>query len=232
VATQSSKHLTKSQSTTITVQAGKNGYLEFELGADTITSGEEFELTLTARNSNGEVNSSFVGPVQLNDTNLSLTPAISGDFSAGVWKGKATVSSSPGKTILSASGGGVSGSSKPVEVVNKFGKSAKYVAGIWGKLGAVVASVANFISNFTHSLLNSSTRFPEATKNIASGFAAGIGFLAAAIGFGLVAARGMQALGRNPYAKGKIIGSLVIAFVVCLCFAVMAFLVAAFIKFY
>lgn len=232
VATQSSKHLTKSQSTTITVQSGKNGYLEFELGSDTITSGEEFDLTLTARDSNGAVSATFAGPVQLNDTNLSLTPAISGDFSGGIWKGKATVSSSPGKTILSASGGGLAGSSKPIEVINKFGKGAKYAAGIWGKLGGVVASVANFLSNFAHSLLNSSTRFPEATKNIASGFAAGIGLLAAAIGFGLVAARGMQALGRNPYARGKIIGSLVIAFVVCLGFAVMAFLVAAFIKFY
>ncbi len=59
-----------------------------------------------------------------------------------------------------------------------------------------------------------------------------MGFLGAAIGFGLAAARGIEAIGRNPFARGKIIGSLFVAFVICLVFAVLAFFVAGFIKFF
>jgi len=231
VVTQSSKHLTKSESTTISVKASKNGYLEFEL-PDSIVSGDEFELKVVAHNPNGDINKSFSTLVQLNDTSETILPALTTDFSEGVWKGKVSVNSSPGKTILSASGGGLSGSSKPIEVISRYGKSKKLAASLLGRVGFAVAAVAEKLANFVHSFLKTSTRFPEATKNIASGFSAAVGFLAAAIGFGIVTSKGLEALGRNPYAKGKIIGSLVIAFIVCLGFAILAFMVAAFIKFY
>ncbi|OGB75774.1 hypothetical protein A2011_01105 [candidate division CPR3 bacterium GWE2_35_7] len=77
-----------------------------------------------------------------------------------------------------------------------------------------------------------SSKFPETTKNVAASGVAAIGFLGATIGFGISTARGLEAIGRNPFARGKILMSLFLAFVVSLVFAFFAFLVAGFIKFF
>jgi F0F1-type ATP synthase membrane subunit c/vacuolar-type H+-ATPase subunit K len=42
------------------------------------------------------------------------------------------------------------------------------------------------------------------TKYIAAGLAAGIGILGACIGGGIMVSRGLEALGRNPFAKSKL----------------------------
>ncbi|MCX6013501.1 MAG: hypothetical protein NTV30_08875 [Chloroflexi bacterium] len=228
VGTQDSKHLTKSESTTATVSPSKNGYLDFEYPTEAIVSGQEFELTIIARTGSGEINKGFVGPVQILDTSNSINPAISGDFVDGIWKGKVMLSTSLSKTVVSASGERLNGSTKPLEISSKKAT----LSGIMGFVGGIVTKAGTLLASWIHSLTKSSARFPEATKNIASGLVAAIGFLAAGIGFGIVAARGIEAIGRNPYAKWKIISSLLIAFVVCLIFGGLAFTIAAVIKFF
>ncbi|HUD21054.1 MAG TPA: hypothetical protein VMQ44_03255, partial [Candidatus Saccharimonadales bacterium] len=228
VATQSSTHITKSGSTTVTILPSKNGYIEFNFTGDSITSGQETDISLVARNSNGEINGDFTGPVQLSDTTGTVTPAITGQFVKGIWQGKILVASAKDTAIFSASGAGLSGSSNLINI----NAASKAIAGVWGAAGKVVTALGNSLANFMHSFLQTSNHFPEATKNIAAAFAAGLGLLGAGIGFYFAATRGLEAIGRNPYAKGKIIAVLIIAFMVCLVFAGLAFFVAAFIKFF
>src|SRR5690606_21463750 len=95
-----------------------------------------------------------------------------------------------------------------------------------------VASVGETIANFIHSFLQTSGRFPETTRNIASGAVASVGFAGAALGFAWSMARGLEAIGRNPYAKTKIISSLLLALLISIGFAGLSFLVAGCIKFF
>src|SRR5690606_10476462 len=60
---------------------------------------------------------------------------------------------------------------------------------------------------------------------IGAGLAAGIGILGASLGGGIMASRGLEALGRNPFAKGKLKFNLylgIVAFIVAAGLAVFA----------
>jgi len=51
---------------------------------------------------------------------------------------------------------------------------------------------------------------PEAMKWLAVGLAAGLGFLGPGIGLGLIGFGAMQALGRNPEARGPILTNMIL----------------------
>ncbi len=51
---------------------------------------------------------------------------------------------------------------------------------------------------------------PEAMKMLAVGLAAGLGFLGPGIGLGLIGYGAMQALGRNPEARGAILTNMIL----------------------
>ncbi len=67
--------------------------------------------------------------------------------------------------------------------------------------------------------------------NIAAGFAMGVGALAAPIGIGLLTARAMEALGRNPEARPAIQTNMILAIAFCEAISIYALLVAILIKF-
>ena len=52
---------------------------------------------------------------------------------------------------------------------------------------------------------------PETLKMLAVGLAAGLGMLGPGIGIGLIGYAAMQALGRNPEARGPILTNMMIA---------------------
>ncbi|MCK4331336.1 MAG: ATP synthase F0 subunit C [Dehalococcoidia bacterium] len=51
---------------------------------------------------------------------------------------------------------------------------------------------------------------PEAMKLLAAGLAAGLGMLGPGIGLGLIGFGAMQALGRNPEARGPILTNMIL----------------------
>jgi len=51
---------------------------------------------------------------------------------------------------------------------------------------------------------------PEAMKMLAVGLAAGLGFLGPGLGLGLIGYSAMQALGRNPEARGPIMTNMIL----------------------
>jgi F-type H+-transporting ATPase subunit c len=51
---------------------------------------------------------------------------------------------------------------------------------------------------------------PEVMKMLATGIAAGLGLLGPALGIGLIGYSAMQALGRNPEARGAIMTNMIL----------------------
>lgn len=66
---------------------------------------------------------------------------------------------------------------------------------------------------------------------LAMAFAIGIGAIGPALGIGMLAARAMEALGRNPEAEGAIRGNLILALAFAEAIAIYALVVALIIRF-
>jgi F-type H+-transporting ATPase subunit c len=71
----------------------------------------------------------------------------------------------------------------------------------------------------------------EAVKMLATALAIGLGGFGPAIGIGMLAAKAMEAIGRNPEAEGKIRTSMILAIAFAEAVAVYALVIALIIKF-
>ena len=72
---------------------------------------------------------------------------------------------------------------------------------------------------------------PESAQLFAAALAIGVGALGPGIGIGLLAAKAMEAIGRNPDAAGKIQGAMILAMAFTEAIAIYALVVALIIKF-
>lgn len=71
----------------------------------------------------------------------------------------------------------------------------------------------------------------EAVKNLAAAFAMGIGALGPALGIGMLAAKAMEGIARNPEAAPKIQTAMILAIAFAEAVAIYALVVALMIKF-
>ena len=71
----------------------------------------------------------------------------------------------------------------------------------------------------------------EAMRNIGAGMAIGLGAIGPGIGIGILAAKAMEALGRNPEAGGQIQQNMILAIAFAEAIAIYALVVAVIIKF-
>jgi len=67
---------------------------------------------------------------------------------------------------------------------------------------------------------------PEVMKMLAIGLTAGLGFLGPALGLGLIGYSAMQALGRNPEARGPILTNMILIGALCEAIGIYALIVA------
>lgn len=67
---------------------------------------------------------------------------------------------------------------------------------------------------------------PEAVKLLAAGLAIGLGAIGPGIGIGLVASGALQALGRNPDARGVIMTNMFVAIAFAEALAILALVVS------
>lgn len=67
---------------------------------------------------------------------------------------------------------------------------------------------------------------PEAMRMLAAGLAIGLGALGPALGIGIVGYGAMQALGRNPEARGPIMTNMILAIAMAEAIGIYAMLVA------
>jgi len=71
----------------------------------------------------------------------------------------------------------------------------------------------------------------EASKSIAAALAIGLGAIGPGLGIGILAAKAMEAVGRNPEASGKIQTLMILAIAFAEAIAIYALVVALIIKF-
>lgn len=71
----------------------------------------------------------------------------------------------------------------------------------------------------------------ETMKMLAPAIAIGLGAIGPAIGIGMLAAKALEAMGRNPEASGKIQTGMILAIAFCEAIAIYALVVALIIKF-
>jgi adhesin/invasin len=232
VATQAKENITKTLETTVSVMPNPNGYIDIQVPKDEIASGEDFGIKLIAYKGDGTIDKDFKGPVELVDTTGTLYPAKSAVFANGEWSGTVSVNTSEDSTILKAAGFKLQGASSSVTIKDKYSARRDTSGSFWSIPYNFIASTGEKFANFVHSFFKVSTKFPETTKNIASAGVAAVGLLGAAISFGIAAARGLDAIGRNPYARGRIFSALAVSFLISISFAGIGFLVAGFIKFF
>lgn len=72
---------------------------------------------------------------------------------------------------------------------------------------------------------------PESISSIAAAAAIAIGAIGPAIAIGLIGAKGVEAIGRNPEAAGKVQGPMILAIAFAEAIAVYALVIALIVKF-
>jgi F-type H+-transporting ATPase subunit c len=71
----------------------------------------------------------------------------------------------------------------------------------------------------------------DSARMIGMAIAAGLGVLGPGIGIGLIGARAMEAIGRNPEASGKVVSNMILAIVFTEALGILALVVSFIIKF-
>jgi len=70
----------------------------------------------------------------------------------------------------------------------------------------------------------------ESAKAIGMALAAGLGVIGPGIGIGLIGAKAMESIGRNPEASGKVVSNMIIAIAFAEALGILALVVAFIIK--
>ncbi len=187
------------------VGTGLNRRLVIEDIQSPQTVGQPFLISIAAKNSLNEQVTDYTGPIALSDTTGTLNPAVASPSAEGLWYVQGIISLSDPEVVISVAGDGMVGVSNIFEVqgdpklkdINPSGAGGGSGAG--GVMGA--SDSAALISQLfkTQGL----DRF-SVLRYIGAGLAAGFGILGASVGGGIMASRGLEAIGRNPYAKGKL----------------------------
>lgn len=168
--------------------------------------GQPFLISIAAKDQFNNFITDYTGPLALADTTGTIDPATASPSATGVWYVQGIISLAHDQVTITVAGDGMIGISNIFSVEGKPLKEdiipggGGEGAGIGGVKGAsIAAQIEKFLkeNNITGS-------GGIGVKYLGAGLAAGIGILGASIGGGIMASRGMEALGRNPFAKGKL----------------------------
>jgi F0F1-type ATP synthase membrane subunit c/vacuolar-type H+-ATPase subunit K len=186
--------------------------------------GEPFTLSIAAKDTANNFVTDYEGPLVLADTTGTIDPATVQPSQSGIWYVQAVINLSHPEVSITAAGDGMVGVSNIFEVIGEPAKGdvGPGLGGLGQGVGEVLgASISAIIDQL---LLEEGGRY-AILRYIGSGLAAGFGILGAAIGGGIMVSRGLEAIGRNPYAKGRLQVNLyasISAFVIAASLAVFA----------
>jgi F0F1-type ATP synthase membrane subunit c/vacuolar-type H+-ATPase subunit K len=215
--------VTKTASATIAVSARSGGTLVFDKIEDQ-KADTKFTITLTAKDFSGNILTDFSGSVSLTDSTTSLQPTVATPFVSGIWRGEAKVLYATDSDLISAVGQGLSGISNSFKVTGTEQSPLSTIRSIGSALQSALTSVTQ-----GGGPSSKVSRQAQLVRTLAAGFASGLGLLGAAIGIGLLSGKGLEAIGRNPTAKGKVMINMYLAYAISLVVAVLALMSAVFI---
>lgn len=208
------------------------GRLVFDTIESPQKTGENFVVTITARDYANNIMADFNSSVTLTDSTSSITPSTAGPFSSGIWRGEVRILYGGESVVITAIGGGMSGSSNPFKVE---GEESSFVRTVGAAVTAIVAKLTGGGSAGAEGggADGSASAFgsraaAEASfiRTLAAGLASGLGLLGSAIGGGIMVSRGLEAIGRNPMAKTKVSVNMYIALATTLLIGVLAIVAA------
>lgn len=212
------------------VGTGLNRRLVIEEIESPQVAGEPFTISIAAKDSANNFLTDYDGPLVLADTTGTLDPAVVQPSSDGIWYVQAIISLAHPEVTVSAAGDGMVGVSNVFEVL---GAPSLAEVGLGGQglgdgrgMGGLEEVLGATISAQIDELLREKdlNRY-TIVRYIGGGLAAGFGILGASIGGGIMTSRGLEAIGRNPFAKGRLQFNLyasLLAFVMAAALAVFA----------
>lgn len=185
--------------------------------------GEPFTISIAAKDSLNNFITDYSGPIVIADTTGTIDPEVVAPNEDGIWYVQAVFGASHPEVTITVAGDGMVGVSNIFEVTGDPSQDELIGSGAGKGLGEVLgASISAKLKElFQAKDMNKYT----VARYIGAGLAGGIGILGASIGGGLMASKGLEAIGRNPFAKGKLKANLylsIIAFIAAAGLAVYA----------
>lgn len=166
--------------------------------------GEPFLISVAAKNSLNEFITDYEGPLVMSDTTGTLDPGVASPSAEGIWYVQGIISLAHPEVAITVAGDGMVGVSNIFEVTGDVKKS-QFGPGGSGAGGAGDVKGASVSAEFIQQLFKTKGLDKYSVlRYIGAGLAAGFGILGASIGGGLMASRGLEAIGRNPFAKGRL----------------------------
>lgn len=182
--------------------------------------GEPFLISIAAKDSLNQQITDYEGPLAIVDTTGTIDPAVASPSASGLWYVQGIISLAHDEVTVTVAGDGMIGVSNIFAVEGDPKKSDTFPGGLGGIKGA---SIAAQIQDFLKGGLGGAGG--TGVKYIGAGIAAGVGILGASVGGGIMVSRGLEAIGRNPFAKKRLQLNLygsILAFVVAAGLAVAA----------
>lgn len=211
----------KTAQVTVAVKAQSGGKLVFQTISSPQKTGEAFTVTITARDFADNIIAGFQGPASLTDSTGSVVPTSATPFTSGIWRGDVKILYPGDAVTISAVGSGLSGVSNEFKVE---GGEKKDLSSTLRSIGQALGSVMNALRG--NGTAKGSSPAAQLIRTLAAGLAAGAGLFGAAVGIGIMSGRGLEAIGRNPMAKGKVQMNMYIGIAVSLVVASLAIVAA------
>lgn len=169
--------------------------------------GVPFTISIAAKDTQNNFVTDYAGPIVLADTTSTLDPSVVQPSDTGIWYVQAIISLGNPKVTVTAAGDGMVGVSNIFEVQGEPTQTPGLAGlGAFGGQGGGVGTVlgASISALLDKLLLEKDLNKYSLLRYIGAGIAAGLGILGASIGGGIMVARGLEAIGRNPYAKPRL----------------------------
>lgn len=171
--------------------------------------GEPFVISIAAKDTLNNFITDYTGPIILTDTTNSIDPTVIEPNEQGIWFVQAIIMLGAEDVSITAAGDGMVGVSNIFEVQGEPRFSDIPPGGSGSGSGAGQGGIAEVLGASISGKLNDLLQDKDFNRYtiarfIGAGLAAGIGILGASLGGGIMASRGLEAMGRNPFAKGKL----------------------------
>ncbi len=219
IVTATQGDVTRTASAIGSIGSGMNRRLVIEDIESPQQVGEPFTISIAAKDSFNNFITDYQGPLVIADTTGTIDPAVVQPSDQGIWYVQAIISVSHPEVSITVAGDGMVGVSNVFEVT---GDPKKTDLGLGGGTAFGDILGASISAKIDEVMKAQNLSKYVVLKYIGAGIAAGFGILGASVGGGLMASRGLEAIGRNPFAKSRLQANLYIGLAVFIAAASLA----------
>jgi F-type H+-transporting ATPase subunit c len=204
IQTTTGNSIQKSVEITVAIKPQTGGQFVFETIESPQKVNQVFTATITAKDFSGNIIADYTGSASISDSTGSLLPTSAGPFISGIWKGEVKILYANESVTISAIGTGLSGVSNQFAVEGDKKPLLRNIGDALDKLSQLITGKAGSGGGNVGVGKGGSGATQQFIRTMAAGIAAGFGLLGSAIAIGILSGKGLEAIGRNPVAKGKV----------------------------